>query len=35
VAFEVPDRNHFDVVFDLGDPGTLLGRAVLGQMESV
>jgi arylformamidase len=28
-AFEVPWRNHFDVIFDLADPGTILGRAVV------
>jgi arylformamidase len=27
-AFEVPQRNHFDIVFDLGDPVTKLGQAV-------
>jgi hypothetical protein len=26
---EVPARNHFDVVFDLADPATTLGRATL------
>ena len=29
-AFEVPGRNHFDIVLDLARPGTLLGQAVLG-----
>lgn len=28
-VFEAPGRNHFDVVLDLGDPGTRLGRAAL------
>ena len=28
-AFEVPARNHFDIVLDLAKPGTLLGRHVL------
>lgn len=27
-AFEVPQRNHFDVILDLADPATRLGRAV-------
>ncbi len=27
-CFEVPDRNHFDVVFDLTNPATALGRRV-------
>jgi arylformamidase len=27
-ALEVQDRNHFDVVFDLGDPATALGAMV-------
>lgn len=27
-ALEAPGRNHFDLVFDLGDPATPLGRAV-------
>ena len=27
-VFEVPQRNHFDVILDLADPHTLLGRAV-------
>lgn len=26
-VFEVPDRNHIDVILDLGDPGTQLGAA--------
>ena len=29
-AFEVPGRNHFDILLDLARPGTLLGQAVLG-----
>ena len=28
-AFEVPARNHFDIVLDLAKPDTLLGRQVL------
>ena len=28
-AFEVPRRNHFDIVFDLADPATELGRSVI------
>ena len=28
-VFEVAQRNHFDIVLDLADPGTPLGRAVL------
>ena len=28
-AFEVPQRNHFDVVLDLADTGTTLGRRML------
>lgn len=27
--FEAPGRNHFDIIFDLDDPETRLGRAVL------
>lgn len=30
--FEVPERNHFDVVLDLADPASRLCRAVLDQM---
>lgn len=33
-AFEVPGRNHFDVVLDLGDPDTALFQAVLGLFET-
>lgn len=29
---EVPGRNHFDIVFDLLAPGTVLGDAVLGRI---
>ena len=29
-AFEVAERNHFDIVLDLARPGTRLGDAVLG-----
>jgi arylformamidase len=32
--FEIPDRNHFDVVLDLVDPATALGRRVLGLVGS-
>jgi len=35
-SFEVPDRNHFDVVFELADTGSRTGRAlasILGQLE--
>ena len=32
VTLEVIDRNHFDIVHDLGDPTTPLGSAVLRQM---
>ena len=28
-VFEVPQRNHFDVILDLADPATELGRATL------
>lgn len=31
-AFEVAGRNHFDLIFDLGDPTTTLGSATLSQM---
>ncbi|ASO22469.1 arylformamidase [Actinoalloteichus hoggarensis] len=30
----VAHRNHFDLPFDLGDPGTALGRAVLARLGS-
>ncbi len=30
---EIPVVNHFDIVFDLGDPATRLGRAVMDQIE--
>jgi arylformamidase len=30
---EIPVVNHFDIVFDLGDPATRLGRAVRDQIE--
>lgn len=33
-VFEVPQRNHFDVILDLADPGTALGRAVIALMRS-
>ncbi len=29
---EIPTVNHFDIVFDLGDPATTLGRAVMDQI---
>lgn len=32
VTMEIADRNHFDVIFDLGDPLTPLGSAVMRQM---
>jgi arylformamidase len=32
--FEVPQRNHFDVILDLADPGTELGRAVADMLRS-
>ncbi len=31
-CLEVPGRNHFDVVMDLTDPDTALGRLCLGQL---
>jgi len=34
-ALEVPARNHFDVVLDLCEPGTLLGDATLALLASV
>ena len=34
-VFEVPKRNHFDIIFDLIDPGTVLGRAVAALMHAV
>ncbi|CAN5616253.1 alpha/beta hydrolase [soil metagenome] len=34
VAFECPGRNHFDVILDLADPGTLLGRRTLHLIQS-
>ncbi len=34
-VFEVPSRNHFDVVLDLADPGTDLGRAVAALVQSL
>ena len=33
-AFEVPGRNHFDIVLDLARRGTVLGKAVLGLLRS-
>jgi len=34
-TLEVPARNHFDVVLDLCEPGTLLGDATLALLASV
>lgn len=31
-AVEIPGRNHFDVILDLGDPDSRLGRLALAQM---
>ena len=31
-ALEIPGRNHFDVILDLGDPDSRLGRLALAQM---
>ena len=33
--FEHPDRNHFDIVFDLCDPGSLLGSKVFALINNV
>lgn len=33
--FEVPGRNHFDVVLDLADPATALGEATLALVRSL
>jgi arylformamidase len=33
-AFEVPERNHFDVILDLADPATPLGQATLALVRS-
>jgi arylformamidase len=33
-AFECPDRNHFDVILDLADPATELGRRTLELIQS-
>lgn len=33
--FEVPSRNHFDVILELSQPGTLLGDATLRILESL
>jgi arylformamidase len=33
-AFECPGRNHFDVILDLADPATLLGRRTLDLIQS-
>jgi arylformamidase len=34
-VFEVPQRNHFDIILDLADPQTLLGRAVTELIRSL
>ncbi len=34
-TFEVPARNHFDVILDLADPNTLLGRATAALIRSL
>ena len=34
VAFECPGRNHFDVILDLADPATPLGRRTLDLIQS-
>lgn len=34
-AFEVPQRNHFDIILDLADPATALGRAVARLLSSI
>jgi arylformamidase len=34
VAFECPGRNHFDVILDLADPATVLGRRTLDLIQS-
>jgi len=34
VQVEVPGRNHFDIVFDLAEPGTVLGDAVRSLIDS-
>ncbi len=34
-TFEVPARNHFDVILDLADAGTLLGRATIALIRSL
>lgn len=34
-AFEVPQRNHFDVVLDLADSATAVGAATLGLIRSL
>jgi arylformamidase len=33
-AFECPGRNHFDVILDLADPATVLGRRMLDLIQS-
>lgn len=34
-TFEVPQRNHFDIVLELADPGTTLGAATLALIRSL
>jgi arylformamidase len=34
VEFEVPGRNHFDVILDLAEPGTVLGQHTIALLES-
>jgi arylformamidase len=34
VEFECAARNHFDVILDLADPATLLGRRALTLIQS-
>ncbi len=34
-TFEVPQRNHFDVILHLADPATQLGRATIALIQSV
>lgn len=33
-AFESSARNHFDIVFDIGDPDTRLGRAIFDMIDA-
>ncbi len=34
-TFEVPGRNHFDIILDLADPNTPLGRSTAALLQSV